>query len=100
MDDLQIKELNLLYLGEYRATDVIAFDIVNTKKHLVADIAVSAETAVRNAKTFHSTPRYELFLYVIHGVLHLLGYNDDTIRKRELMQKKAENLLTKLKIKP
>jgi probable rRNA maturation factor len=90
--------LNLLYLGEYAATDVISFSLVNTKKELTGDIAVSGESAIRNARIFKTTPAGELYLYVVHGVLHLLGYDDNTQRNRKIMQEKAKNIC--LSIKP
>ena len=46
LSDGQIRELNTLYLGRYCPTDVISFDISRTNKELVADIAVSTETAM------------------------------------------------------
>jgi len=100
MNDKQIRELNLFYLGKCGATDVISFNIVNTKKELVADIAVSTDTAVRNAETFKTTPGYELYLYIVHGILHLLGYDDNTARKRDLMQRKAQEICLSIKPKP
>jgi probable rRNA maturation factor len=98
--DNQIRELNLLYLGEYAATDVISFSLVNTKKELTADIAVSGESAIRNARIFKTTPAGELYLYVVHGVLHLLGYDDNTQRNRKIMQEKAQNICLSIKPKP
>ena len=98
MSDEQIRQLNLFYLGRYCTTDVISFDILNRKKELVADIAISTDTAARNAKIFKTSCQYELYLYLVHGILHLLGYDDNTIRKRDLMQKKTQTILSKLKI--
>lgn len=90
LDDKQIKELNLLYLGRDCPTDVIAFDNSTKKKELCADIVVSAETAVRNARIFKTTPLYEIYLYVIHGLLHILGYDDKTIKQRKIMENRAK----------
>ncbi|MCU0651759.1 MAG: rRNA maturation RNase YbeY [Candidatus Omnitrophica bacterium] len=99
-NDKEIKELNLLYLGENSATDVIAFNLSADKKKIYADIAISAEVAKRNAKIFHTSPLYELYLYVAHGILHILGYNDDTKTKQRIMQAKAEKILECLSLKP
>ena len=93
-DDRQIRELNLMYLGRDSSTDVISFDNSSGKWGLLADIVVSTETAVRQSRIFKTAPIYEVYLYVIHGVLHLLGYDDNTARKRKLMQKKAESILS------
>jgi len=82
-----------MYLGRDSSTDVISFDNSSGKWGLLADIVVSTETAVRQSRIFKTAPIYEVYLYVIHGVLHLLGYDDNTARKRKLMQKKAESIL-------
>lgn len=57
------------------------------------EIVVSSDAAVRNAKIFKTEPLYELTLYVVHGVLHILGFEDRTKKQRESMQEKAENIL-------
>ncbi|RKY29529.1 MAG: rRNA maturation RNase YbeY [Candidatus Omnitrophota bacterium] len=77
-------------------TDVIAFDISNNKNKIMADIVVSADQAKRNAAIFKTSCLKELCLYVIHGVLHILGYKDKTARQRKKMQQEAEVVLAKL----
>lgn len=95
-----IKELNLMYLGENSPTDVITFDNAQNKKGILsADIAVSTDTAIRNARIFKTTPLYEIYLYVVHGILHLLGYHDKTTRQKKLMQHKTNHILAALNIK-
>ena len=88
--DALIRKLNKKYLKKNAPTDVLAFDISNPKEkeHLRADIIVSTDTALRNAKEFNTTPFYELNLYSIHGLLHLLGYDDHSSKNRKLMRKK------------
>ena len=98
LSDGQIRELNTLYLGRYCPTDVISFDISRTNKELVADIAVSTETAMRNAKIYHTRPLAEVYLYVIHGLLHLLGYNDSDTKKRKRMEMRTRFILSSLKV--
>jgi probable rRNA maturation factor len=98
VNDKEIKELNLLYLGQNKPTDVIAFDNSQNKKEILADIAISTDTAARNAKIFKTTPLYEIHLYVVHGILHILGYADKTAPQRRIMQEKADNILNKLNI--
>lgn len=98
VSDKAIREFNLLYLAKDSPTDVIAFDNSNKKNEILADILVSADTAVRNAGIFKTTPLYELYLYVVHGVLHLLGYNDTTLKQKKIMREKELFLLGKLKL--
>jgi len=101
VEDCQIRELNAKFLHSRRATDVIAFNLSDQKKSgvFVGDIAVSVDTALRNARRFKTTPVYELCLYVAHGALHLLGYDDASPAQQKKMHKKAEKILAALKIK-
>ena len=100
VNDRRIKELNLKYLGKNNPTDVIAFDVTEPKRpdKIFADIVISTDRAIDNAGAFHTTPLFELYLYVIHGVLHILGYDDQKRKHKLLMQKKEELLLENLKI--
>lgn len=92
--------MNRRYSGKDEPTDVLTFDITGPKdRGLCADIIVSTDAAVRNARTFKTTSEYELFLYAVHGVLHLCGYDDCTGRKRKRMQQKAIGILAKLEIR-
>ena len=100
MDDKQIRELNLLYLGCDSPTDVISFNNSADNEKLSADIAISTDTALRNARIFKTKPQDEIYLYVIHGVLHLLGYNDNNKKNKLIMQKKEEFLWPSIKPKP
>ena len=93
IDDAQMKELNLLYSGRFLATDVISFDDSINSREILADIAVSTQTALRQARVFRTTPVHEVYLYIIHGLLHLLGYDDKGPRQRRVMNKRAEYIL-------
>ncbi|MFH0913009.1 MAG: rRNA maturation RNase YbeY [Candidatus Omnitrophota bacterium] len=95
VNDKKIKALNSKYLNRNNPTDVIAFNITDAedKRHIFADIAISADTAVANARAFKTTPLFELYLYVIHGVLHVLGYDDRKKSDKLLMRKKEEQIL-------
>lgn len=99
-NDKEIMQLNLLYLGENSPTDVIAFDLSADKNKICADIAISADTAARNAKFYQTSPCYELYLYVAHAILHILGYSDSTEAKRRIMHAKTEQILKCLSKKP
>ena len=90
VSDKKIIELNRKYLNKSGATDVIAFDISLRTECIMADIFISADTAVSNAKKFDTTPDHELCLYAVHGVLHLLGF-DDTSKTKERVMRQMEN---------
>lgn len=90
INDSLIKKINKRFLKKNRPTDVLAFNIADpkVKTGLHADILISTDTALRNAKIFKTTPSYELSLYSIHGVLHLLGYDDHSSKKQKVMRRK------------
>lgn len=89
VNNKKIKELNLKFHARPEVTDVLAFDLRNTldKDRMLADIAISADVAAENAGIFSTPVQQELELYAIHGVLHLLGYDDSTSGKRAQMRK-------------
>lgn len=95
VNDRQIQRLNLKYLGKNNPTDVIAFDVAEPESadKIFADIVISAERAVDNAGIFRTAPLYELYLYVIHGVLHILGYDDRNKKDSLAMRRKESDLL-------
>jgi probable rRNA maturation factor len=92
VDDRLIREFNLLYLGRDCPTDVIAFDN--------GDILISTQTALRNARVFKATPQSEVYRYIIHGLLHLLGYDDDNRKNSCRMREKEEYYLRCLFTRP
>lgn len=72
VSDKEIRELNRKYRKKDKVTDVLAFPM--REEGILGDIAISVETAKRNAKRFGVNYESELKRLVIHGVLHLLGY--------------------------
>jgi probable rRNA maturation factor len=92
VNDKKIRELNLKYLRKNAPTDVLSFNLGESRKKapISADIVVSTDTTVKNAKIFKTSVPQELKLYVIHGLLHLLGYADHTPGEKILMRKKED----------
>ena len=82
--DQRIKSLNTKYLHHAYATDVLAFDFLDphtAKKRLRprtidGEVIISTGAVCRQAKMFANTNKRELTLYLIHGILHLLGFDD------------------------
>lgn len=87
-DDARIRRLNKRYRKRDKSTDVLAFE--------TGDIIISAETAAKNSRSFGSTLADELKLYMIHGILHLSGYDDTTSPKRKTMRIMEERVLKRL----
>jgi probable rRNA maturation factor len=67
------------------ATDVLTF------QH--GEIVISADTAARQARTFHSTLMAEIQLYLLHGLLHLAGFSDIAASERRQMHRMQKKLL-------
>ena len=90
VDNSQIKKFNAKFLKTNSSTDVLAFNLSDKKEKniILADIMVSAQAALKQADNFKTTPDYELSLYVVHGILHILGFGDQTRFQIKLMRKK------------
>jgi probable rRNA maturation factor len=93
-DDQKLQELNRLYLGRDAPTDVLAFPVGGGDGRFVAapedeaylgDLLISYPQAEKQAATFGHSLRDELSLLTIHGVLHLLGYDDRDEQGRATM---------------
>jgi probable rRNA maturation factor len=91
VDDAAMKQMNRRFRGKARPTDVLSFPWDNAwsrflmkrgrsdpMRHFLGDIAISVETARRNARTEGHSLRNEIRWLILHGVLHLLGYNHET----------------------
>lgn len=87
VNDKKIRRLNRKFRNKDCATDVLAFPM--GEEGVLGDIAISAETAKRNAKRFRIKYKDELKRLVIHGVLHVLGYEHgkEMRRAEEIYQK-------------
>lgn len=110
--DERIREFNRKFLGKDKPTDVIAFGVHEQETGIgkaapftdrsvpdrvdgryLGDIVVSAETAVREHARYGSAAHEEFMRYVVHGVLHLLGYGDEDRRDFRRMQELQERYL-------
>jgi probable rRNA maturation factor len=98
VDDRKITELNKQYLKKNSATDVLAFRMSDGKygqinPQLLGDVVVSVETAESKAAQLKVDLYSEINLYLIHGILHLLGFSDKTKKGFNQMKKLQEELL-------
>jgi probable rRNA maturation factor len=94
VDDRRIRTLNARYLGIPRATDVLAFDLAGPgSTRLWGEVIVSAETAARQARRLGVPLAAELDLLVVHGLLHLAGYDDHHPRRARRMHRRAREIL-------
>jgi probable rRNA maturation factor len=92
VDDHTIHRINREHLGHDWPTDVITFPLSRPgEPELAGELVVSAEMARVTALALGADPAAELALYVVHGLLHLCGYNDGTDEDVRLMRER-ENL--------
>jgi probable rRNA maturation factor len=99
VDDPQIAKLNKQYLSRSGPTNVIAFpmrdgDFEDLNPQLLGDVVISVETAKREAGDAGISTNARLSQLLVHGILHLFGYdheNDDEAARR--MEKKSNEML-------
>jgi probable rRNA maturation factor len=98
VNDLQIQALNRKHLGRDKPTNVLAFsmregEFSTLHPHLLGDLVISVETAKRQSNRFGLNEMEMVILLMVHGVLHLIGYEhvgtkkgvrDMTLKQKEL----------------
>lgn len=100
VNDMYIRNLNWKYRKKDLATDVLAFPMRDSRGlsgPVLGDVVISVETAKREARKRKKTFQEELDLYFVHGILHLLGYDDEKPRARKKMKTKEQEILKLLK---
>ncbi|HEV2805744.1 MAG TPA: rRNA maturation RNase YbeY [Chthoniobacterales bacterium] len=88
VSDKRIADIHRRFLGEPGPTDVITFE------H--GEILISAETAKRQARQFGTSLVHELRLYLVHGLLHLHGFDDKTAAGAAEMKRRQERVVASL----
>ena len=90
-DDPFIQSLNARYRGQDKPTDVLSF--AQEDPDVLGDIVISLPTAARQAEAAGWTLENEIALLGVHGLLHLLGYDDETEAGAWEMQARTEAAL-------
>jgi probable rRNA maturation factor len=99
VDDATIAGLNKRFLDHDGPTDVITFTYSRPKaKKLEGEVVIGVEVAQREAAERGHEVNTELCLYVIHGCLHLCGYDDQSSRDAADMRRKERDYLRKLNL--
>tara|TARA_B110000046_G_scaffold155234_1_gene165487 strand:- start:701 stop:1078 length:378 start_codon:yes stop_codon:yes gene_type:complete len=93
--DEYIKKINIKYLTHHFFTDVITFDYTK-EKLLFGDVYISIERVKENSKTYKTSFNEEMFRVIIHGVLHLCGFDDKTKEEKSLMRSKENDFLSSI----
>ena len=100
VSDREIQRLNRHYRGKNKPTDVLSFSLqegglehLNPPLAALGDIVISVDTAKRNAEKMEKSFKEELQFLLIHGFLHLLGYDHEKSKKEEKRMQRQEKIL-------
>lgn len=91
-DDEYIKELNIKYLNHHYFTDILTFDY-SSGFVLNGDIVISIDTVRSNSILYSTSIDDELLRVIIHGFLHLLGFNDKSSEESRKMRELEDGAL-------
>ena len=93
--DEYLLERNIKYLDHDTLTDIITFNYCKGQI-ITSDIMISIDRVKENSTIFDNSFSEELHRVMIHGILHLIGYNDKTEKEKKLMREKENFYLKKL----
>ena len=88
-DDMDLLDKNSKYLNLDTLTDILTFDY-SENNNISGDIYISIDRVKENAKTYKVTFENELNRVMIHGVLHLLGYKDESEKEKGIIRAKED----------
>jgi probable rRNA maturation factor len=89
-----IRKLNIEFLGHTNSTDCLAFDLSESKSSpRLLELVVNGERAKTQARSRGHSPQAELALYITHGLLHNLGFDDLTPKKAKIMHLLEDEIL-------
>ena len=91
--DEYLLKINQQYLDHDTYTDIVTFDNSEKDRIIEGDIFISIDRIRENAVKFNSGEANELHRVIIHGALHLLGYQDKTAEKKKIMTEKEDQYL-------
>ncbi len=98
LSQAQIRKLNLRYRGKDKPTDVLSFGLGDGDQ--LGEVLISYQQAKKQAEKMHHSTRTELQFLLVHGVLHLLGYDHEKTSDAKKMFAMQEKILESLNINP
>lgn len=102
VSDEEIAHLNKESLGRPGPTDVIAFDLSEDGLpfECVGDIYISSDTAIENSARFDVKPHEEILRLAVHGLLHVIGYDDSSAVAKDKMTEVQEDIVKRFSADP
>lgn len=109
VDNSYIQELNLIYRGQNQPTDVLSFAMNELGEeepdldfsgdvNILGDIVISLEQALVQSLEYGHELERELGYLVVHGMLHLLGYDHENAQEKDLMRSLEEKVMQSVKL--
>ena len=94
----EMQRLNETYLGHQGSTDVITFDYNDPAgaHRLSGEIFICIPEAINQSRRFHVTWQSEVVRYIVHGVLHLSGFDDRAPKDRKRMKRQEDRMMREL----
>ncbi len=93
VENQQIQQLHQQFFNDNSPTDIITFPLNNPGEPIEADLVISLEMAQENAKYYGVSVEEEIKRLIIHGLLHLAGWKDESPDQQRAMRKKEDDLL-------
>jgi rRNA maturation RNase YbeY len=97
VDDEEMRKLNADYRNINRTTDVLSFPQDGPNDSMLGDVIISIDTAIRRSKLQKLNIEDEIHKLMIHGILHLLGYDHKKKNAARVMRKKELEILSSIK---
>ncbi len=91
--DTYLLEMNKNFLDHDTFTDIITFDLSESKKAMEGEIYISVQRVKENARIFKTTYTDELHRVIFHGVLHLCGFKDKKEKDQKVMRENEDYCL-------
>lgn len=93
-DDVNMRAYNRTYRKLDKTTDVLSFPQgFDGDNKVLGDVLISVDTALRQAKTYNVSVESEIERLLVHGILHLVGYDHKKQKEREVMREMENNLI-------
>jgi len=92
-DDEHLLGINKAYLNHDTFTDIITFSTTNNDEIISGEIYISVDRVSENSKAHSVSFNTELSRVMVHGILHLIGYNDHSDSEKKLMRSKEDYYL-------
>ena len=96
--DQYLWKMNKEYLEHDTYTDIITFGNSSGEKMVEADVFISVDRVKENAQIQNITFLQELYRVMVHGILHLMGFNDKTPNQKRVMSEKEDACISLLKL--